>query len=273
MYVSQGVHAEASSDNLGAIANIAFVVGGAAVAVLDTGGCALWGRRLREAIASVTSLPVRYVINSHAHPDHIFGNAAFSGDRPTVIGHAKLPAALAARGSFYLDRITQDLGPLADGTRVVPPDETVGDEREIDLGGRILRLIAYPTAHTDNDLAVFDVATSTLFPSDLVFMERIPALDGRLNGWLAVMDRLRRFTATRVVPGHGPAVADWPTALDAQERYLTTLRDEIRAMIADGGTIEQAVETVAASEREKWRLFDDYHPRNVVTAFTELEWE
>ena len=57
------------------------------------------------------------------------------------------------------------------------------------------------------------------------------------------------------------------------ERYLTRLRDEIRALIASGGTLEQAVATVARDERPRWRLFDVYHPRNVTAAFTELEWE
>ena len=76
-----------------------------------------------------------------------------------------------------------------------------------------------------------------------------------------------------MVPGHGPASAAWPEALLPLERYLTRLRDEIRALIASGGTLEQAVATVARDERPRWRLFDVYHPRNVTVAFTELEWE
>ncbi|HTO83778.1 MAG TPA: quinoprotein relay system zinc metallohydrolase 2 [Methylomirabilota bacterium] len=273
IHVSQGVHAEATADNLGAIANIAFIVGSAGVAVLDSGGCALWGRRLREAIGRVTPLPVRYLVNSHVHPDHIFGNAAFRADTPEIIGHAKLAAALAARGAFYLDKVKAALGPLAAGTEVVPPTRAVADRLEIDLGGRTLRLQAHPTAHTDNDLSVLDLATGTLLPADLLFMQRTPAIDGSLNGWLAAIDALRRIPAARVVPGHGPTVADWPAALDAQDRYLRRLRDDVRAVLKAGGTMEQAVDSAGRSEQGQWRLFDDYNPRNVVTAFAELEWE
>jgi len=273
IHVSQGVHAEATADNLGAIANIAFIVGSAGVAVLDSGGCALWGQRLREAIRRVTPLPVRYLVNSHVHPDHIFGNAAFRTDAPEIIGHAKLAAALAARGAFYLDKVKEALGPLATGTDVVPPTRAVADRVEIDLGGRTLRLQAHPTAHTDNDLSVLDLATGTLLPADLLFMQRTPAIDGSLNGWLAVTDELRRIPAARVVPGHGPIVADWPVALDAQDRYLRRLRDDVRAVLKAGGTMEQAVGSADRSERGQWQLFDDYNPRNVVTAFAELEWE
>jgi glyoxylase-like metal-dependent hydrolase (beta-lactamase superfamily II) len=137
----------------------------------------------------------------------------------------------------------------------------------------VLQLQAHRTAHTDNDLSVFDMATNTLLASDLLFIDRIPVIDGSLNGWLAVLDDLRRLRADRVVPGHGPASAPWPAALDAEERYLRTLQTDIRALIADGATMEQAVETAGRDEKTAWLLFDEYHARNVVTAFAELEWE
>jgi quinoprotein relay system zinc metallohydrolase 2 len=273
LHVAQGVHAEASRENLGAIANIAVILGRDGAAVVDSGGSLAWGERLRAAIRRLTPLPVRYVINSHVHPDHIFGNAAFDADAPAIVGHAKLPDALAARGAYYLERLSEALGDLAAGTRVVAPTMLVADRLHIDLGGRGLELRAHPTAHTDNDLSVFDPATGTLLPSDLLFMARIPALDGSLNGWLSVLNELRGVPATQVVPGHGPAVAPWPQALEAEERYLKTLQADIRAAIATGRTMEQAVATAGQSERDGWLLFDEYHARNVVTAFAELEWE
>src|SRR5262249_53874345 len=152
----------------------------------------------------------------------------------------------------------------AAGTEVVPPRRTVADRLEIDLGDRLLRLQAHPTAHTDNDLSVLDLATGTLLPADLLFMQRTPAIDGSLNGWLTVIDELRRIPAARVVPGPGPAVADGPVALDAQDRYLRRLRDDIRAVLKAGGTMEQAVDSAGRSEQGQWQLFDDYNPRNVV---------
>jgi glyoxylase-like metal-dependent hydrolase (beta-lactamase superfamily II) len=101
----------------------------------------------------------------------------------------------------------------------------------------------------------------------------VPVIDGSLLGWLVAMAALRAQAAARVVPGHGPASASWPDALQPLERYLIRLRDEIRALIAAGGTIEQAVASIARDERSRWQLFDFYHPRNVTAAFTELEWE
>lgn len=273
IYVSQGVHQDATAENLGAIANIGFVVGETAVAVIDSGGCRLWGEKLRQAVRRVTDRPISHLVQTHVHPDHVFGSAAFLADDPVVLGHAKLPRALANRGPFYLERLREALGDLAEGSVVVPPNQVVEDEGEIDLGGRLLRVTAHPTAHTDNDLSLFDTKTGTLWAGDLLFMERTPVMDGSLLGWLKVMTDMTALAADRVVPGHGPASASWPDAASAQTRYLTLLRDEIRAVLAAGGTMEQAVAKVGQSERDAWALFDDYNPRNVIAAFAELEWE
>ena len=273
VFVHRGAHELAGPENLGAIANVGFVVGNDAVAVIDSGGSARGGARLRAAIRARTSLPIRYVIASHVHPDHLLGHAAFLPDRPTFVGHARLPAALAMRGPYYLDNLADELGPLAEGTELVEPTLTVAEQSSIDLGGRTLRFVAHRTAHTDNDLSVFDEATATLWLSDLLFLERVPVIDGSLLGWLGVLEEVRAWPAARVVPGHGSVSATWPAAARTQVRYLERLRDEIRALIARGGTIEQAVETVDDGERGSWRLFDFYHARNVTAAFAELEWE
>ncbi len=273
VFVHKGPHEEATRHNLGGYANIGFVVGRDAVAVIDSGGSAAQGMALREAIRQVTQLPVAYVIITHGHPDHMLGTSAFEAERPKVLGHANLPAAMAARGPFYLEHLSRVLGDLAVGTRLLPPQETVADSLVLDLGKRRLRLTAYQTAHTDNDLTVLDEATGTLWAGDLVFMERLPVVDGSLKGWLQALEALRKVEAVRVVPGHGPVSAPWPEALAAQQHYLESLLTETRAIIAEGGRIEEAVERVGRSARPDWELFEDNHPRNIVTVFTELEWE
>lgn len=272
IHVRQGVHEEATVANQDGIANIGFIVGGRSVAVIDPGGSQADGEALRAHLREVTDKPISHVVFTHLHPDHVFGAVAFADDKPHVVAHARMLPMLVKRGEFYRNRLADVLG-IEQAGDYDKPDLLVETTLGLDLGGRVLRLKAHRTAHTDNDLTVFDEQTSTLWAGDLLFAERVPALDGSLLGWLQVIDQLRQIPARRAVPGHGPASVPFPDALADERRYLALLAQEIRALLARGGTIEQAVATVGQSECGRWALFDEYNGRNVTSAFKELEWE
>ena len=273
IYVHNGVHEEASAANEDAIANIGFIIGDEAVAIIDPGGSFVEGSALRAAIRAHTDQPIRYVILTHVHPDHILGAAAFRDDHPDFIGHAKLPGALVQRGDYYLRRLHSALGDEANGTEVVPPTVLVSDKLDLDLGHRRLALRAHGPAHTDNDLTIFDQTTRTFWVADLLFVDRIPVIDGSLIGWLKQLDELTAIPADRAVPGHGPVSVAWPAAAEPERRYLAAVAHDTRAAIKAGIGIANAYRQVANSERGKWLLFDEYHPRNVTASYKELEWE
>ncbi len=272
VFFRTGVQEDASEANQDAIANIGFIVGREAVAVIDPGGSLQDGRRLRAAIRRVTDLPIRYVAMTHGHPDHVFGAGAFGHDSPQFVGHYRLPAMLAARGEYYRRRLEDTLGKGAAGP-IMMPTLLVHDRTEIDLGSRLVSLAAHPSAHTDCDLSARDRATDTLILGDLLFVDRVPSLDGSLPGWIRELRLLRGQPAKCAVPGHGPTSVAWPAAAAPLERYLGKLLSETREALRKGVELETAVHTVAKSERGKWLLFDAYNGYNITQAYKELEWE
>lgn len=274
VFYHPGTQAEETTTNQGDIANVGFVVGDRCVAVVDTGGSPAVGRALHAAIRERTALPICYVINTHMHPDHVFGNAAFVQDDPVFVAADGFRQALAARARTYLDRLAEDLDEPTDSSWIVMPDRVVEDSFTIDLGDRVLQIRAWPSAHTDNDLTIFDQSTGTLWLGDLAFVDRVPAIDGSITGWLSALGELRkREDVIHAIPGHGPASSRWPGVLDNEQRYFIAIRDGVTRAIDDGRSLRWAEDHVAGAEREHWLLFDDYHARNVTAAYTELEWQ
>lgn len=273
VYVHHGVHEDLSEGYHGDICNIGFIIGSKGVAVIDSGGTFKVGQRFREAIGKVTSLPVLYVINTHVHPDHVYGNAAFSADQPQFVGHAKLADAMERRRDAYQRMHQEWLGDSFAGSELIKPTLSVEKQLTLDLGDRQLTLTAYPAAHTNTDLTVADSKTNTLWTGDLLFVERTPSMDGDIKGWIAATQSLGQLTPALVIPGHGPVVTDSRKALADQQRYLTTLLEDIRSSIKKGEVMESAMNTAAASERDKWVLFDIVNRRNVNILYPALEWE
>jgi quinoprotein relay system zinc metallohydrolase 2 len=273
IYVHAGVVEQASPGNVGAIANVGFIVGDDSVMVIDPGGSAIEGEALHAAVRAVTDRPIRYVVLTHVHPDHIFGAVAFRADHPQFIGHERLPGALAQRGDYYVKTLHRDLGEAASGSEIVAPTHLVASREAIDLGHRLVDIEAHGPAHTDNDLTLLDRRTATLWLGDLLFVERIPVIDGSVVGYIKELEAMARVAARRAVPGHGPASVDWPAASEPELRYLNAVLAGTRAAIRADIDIADAPRHVALEERGKWLLFDEYHARNVTAAYKELEWE
>lgn len=269
-YVHHGLNVSTDDPGRGDIANIGFVVGQRCVAVIDTGGSTATGQALKAAIARVTPLPVCYVINTHAHFDHVLGNPAFRDGKATFVGHSALPEAVAASEDFYTQRFAAERA--GDSAPVLPAEGMwVSGEQVLDLGGRRLLLDAVPAAHSSADLSVYDEQTQTLWTGDLVFLERLPVLDGSLGGWLKwIAERQGRHYA-RIVPGHGPASAPWPEAVAPERVYLEALGDTARAAIRDGQFLEDVLARAREHPPSDWPLTGP-HARNMSKAFREFEW-
>ena len=274
MFVHQGEIALMTEQNLGDIANIGFVIGDKGVAVIDTGGSVPVGEGLLAAIRARTNKPILDVINTHEHPDHVFGNAAFEGLGATFVGHHNLPRALAMRAQFYLKAFRRIIGDkLIDQVKIIPPTLTRRRphdprSRRTDARTRGLAAGAY---RLRPDRAGYKNAD---FVRGRPRVREAPADHRRLaEGLAGRLPALARVPAVRVVPGHGPVGLPWPQALDSERAYFERIAKDVKQSIAKGEPVDRAEKWAGQSQKDDWRLFEDYNRRNVTAAYSEYEWD
>ncbi len=272
LFVHLGKHVLFDDAEHDDIANLGFIIGEKCIAVIDTGGSTKIAQTFKNSIQSVSDKPICYVINTHVHFDHVLGNAVFKSDNTEFVGHVNLYEAMPANKEFFLTEFKEDLGEFANDDGIISPTLLVEDSMELELGNRKLTLQAFSSAHSTTDLIVIDNSSQTAFLGDLLFVQRIPALDGSLKGWLKVLEQLKTENFSNVIPGHG-AVVEWPNGMEAENNYLTHLLTHIREKLDNGAFMEEIVDEVGKDEKLNWLLHEQHHKRNVTKAFSELEWE
>ena len=276
IFVHQGKHLDIDESYQGDICNIGFIIGKDGVAVIDTGGSLLVGDALKKSIKAKTSLPIKYVINTHVHLDHIYGNAVFKDPNTKFVGHANLPQAMQFRKDFYETLNLRYLKTPPEKSIQIPPSILIqeNESKIFDLGERKIMVNAYAPAHTDNDVTITDLKTGTLWAGDLLFVDRTPTIDGDIHGFIEVLTQLISLDSINlVIPGHGTPTKNWQEAFKKVKNYFVTLRNDIRHSIAEDHGLRKAEETVAKSESDKWELFDVQNARNINQVYPKLEWE
>jgi quinoprotein relay system zinc metallohydrolase 2 len=273
IYVHHGQHQDIDDGYKGDICNLGVIIGNQSIAVIDSGGSKHTGEQLLQAIRNISKLPIKYVINTHVHPDHTYGNAAFQGEPVHFVGHEKLANTMLLRKEQYEKLNANLLGEAGKASTTIPPDTAVHDQLSLDLGDRVLQLKSQTVAHTHTDLTVLDSKTNTLFTGDLVFAQRTPVVEGDIKGLIAVLEKINQTRYALIVPGHGLESPDQKTIIGDELRYLNLLLADVRASIKKGISMEQTMDTAAESERQKWLLFDIANRRNVNVIYPQLEWE
>jgi cyclase len=259
VFVHTGALALMTAANEGATANVGFIVGNDAVAVIDTGGSVREGKRLLAAIRARTSAPIRYVINTHVHADHVGANellrragATFTGGNVAGnIADAGEGAAILAHEAV-LERMTSTAG----GATPAPADAQPTDTYYTDtmklshfFNGEGVQLIHQPSAHTDGDTLVWFRGSDVIAAGDLYSTTTYPIIDtklgGSINGVVNGLNRILRLSiaefrtegGTLVVPGHGRLSDSADVAY--YRDMVTIIRDRVQAMVAKGMTLEQ----------------------------------
>jgi cyclase len=229
--VSDGVYAYIQPDGSWYINNTGFLVGGGGVISIDSCATQRRTRALLAAVASVTDLPVRTLINTHHHGDHTYGNYLFGG--ATIVAHERCRDGVLASG------LPANLGVWTDVDwgipELAPPFLTYADAVTVWSGDLKcdVRYVGMP-AHTTNDSLIWLPDRSVLFAGDLAFSGGTPfLLMGSVEGAIEVLERVvRPLGALTIVPGHGPVSG--PAVIDEMLGYLRFVLDVARRGMAAG---------------------------------------
>jgi len=224
----QGDAGAPSAANKGFMSNAGFVVTADGVVAFDALGTRALGRAMIAAIGKVTKAPIRRVVVSHYHADHIYGLQEFRADGAEIWVHRN--AQLYLTSDVAVRRLEQrraELFPWVDeNTRVIAPDVWLDGDTDFRMGGVTFRLLYSGGAHSPEDLLMLVVEDRVLFAGDLVFAGRLPFVgtsDSR--AWQAALAKMIALRPVQVVPGHGPASTDVERDLATTRDYLAYLRE------------------------------------------------
>ncbi|MCO4864961.1 MBL fold metallo-hydrolase [Cupriavidus sp. WGlv3] len=272
VYVARAVNAEATRANAGAVVPSLVHVTRAGVLVADPGPQAVWGRALLGAIRALTAQPVRWVVNTHAHPEHVLANAAFAGlrPRPLFLASAATAALMRQRCEDCLARLTAQLGRAAlRGTEIVLPEPALQDGAWLHTGDTAWQVQVHAPAHSASDTVLYAPQLRLLCAGGLAYRDRVPEMqEASLQGWRQALRQLIALPADTVV---ATATGTPAQTLVPTLAYLDALTDGIGAALAAGRDASQAADAVAAKPFRHWRHFPTRHPLNLQRAWRQLE--
>jgi cyclase len=210
---------------------IGVLTGPDGIFMVDTQFAPLSGK-IAAAIKQISNEPIRFIVNTHVHPDHTGGNENF----------AKMGAVLISRNELR-DRLAHPV-PAANGTPGTPapaaalPLITYEGQMLFHMNGEDIRVIGIPRAHTDGDSIVYFPRADVIMTGDFYRSVQYPNIDrangGSLNGMLDGLGRLAGLAGpnTKIVPGHGPVVSR--AEVIAHRDMILAIRDKVSQLVSQG---------------------------------------
>ena len=271
----QGEAAIGSSANRNFISNAGFVATGDGVVVVDALGSPTLAGGLIDEIRRLTKEPIRYVIVTHYHADHIYGLQAFKAAGATIIAHAEGREYLNSETArLRLEASRQDLFPWIDETtKLVPADRWLDQEQTtLHVGALDFVIRHVGPAHTPEDLVVYVPQRGVLFAGDLVFRGRIPFVgEADSERWIASLNKLIEIKPRIMIPGHGPMSTEPLTDLELTRDYLQYLRKSMAEAAENLDPFEQAYEKTDWSRFEHMPLFKAANRMNAYNTYLLME--
>jgi glyoxylase-like metal-dependent hydrolase (beta-lactamase superfamily II) len=278
VYYFEGSTTAVSPQNQGFVGNSGFIVGPTGVTVIDTGSSYQRGEAILASIRRITDQPIRLVIITHARREFLFGNAAFAELGIPIMAHSDAVALMRVRCTHCLENLTHVLGEDAmKGTRLVLPTQIIAASQTMEVGGRMLDIMALNGASAPGDIAVFDRASGVLFAGEWLVVNRLPMIqDAHVEQWIAALNQLPAPAVRAIIPGYGPAVwaggnPEASVAMTALQQYLMALEVGVRGQMAEGVGLNDTTDAVALPQFKTWGGYEDLQHLNVHYRYLQLE--
>jgi glyoxylase-like metal-dependent hydrolase (beta-lactamase superfamily II) len=275
VYFVQG-KAGAATQNKGFISNAAFIVTNDGVVVFDALGTPSLAQKFLGKIRTITKAPIRKVVMSHYHADHMYGLQVFKDLGAQVIAPDGARDYLnSPTADSLLQTRRKELSPWVDErTHLVPADIYLTKDTEFKLGGVRFQIILQGMAHSEGDMAMLVEPDNVLFTGDIIFEGRIPFIgEANTRNWLNRLENLQSVEVAALVPGHGPMAKDPNKLIHFTHRYLSFLREKMGAAVDAGITFDQAYDKVDWSEFEFVPAFFEANRRNAYNVYLAMQKE
>jgi len=275
-YFFQGEAGMASSQNKGFMSNAGFVVTNGGVVVFDALGTPALGRAMIAAIRKITQQPIKRVVVSHYHADHIYGLQEFKAIGAEIWAHRK--GQIYSTSGQAHERLVQrrtDLFPWVDEhTQVIPADLWIDGDTSFRMGGITFRIVYAEGAHSPEDVLLFVEGDRLLFAGDLVFAGRVPFVgNADSDGWLRAMGKMIALRPQVAVPGHGPLSRDVARDLALTRDYLAYLRESMGRAVRDLQSFDDAYAQTDWSRFAHLPAFAEANRINAYGTFLVMEQE
>ena len=274
VWMVQGASALGSPTNRNFISNAAFVVTREGVVVVDALGSPALARELVAAIARITPQPIRHVVLTHYHADHIYGLQVFKDLGATITAHQAGRVYLNSdAAALRLQASREELAPWIDAdTRLVAADRWIDQTTRFTLGGVDFVLQPAGPAHTPEDLVLVLPQQQLLIAGDLVFRGRVPFVGQADSGrWIEALNRLLAYQLKTIVPGHGPASTSAESDLMLTRDYLQHLRQTMGEAARNLDPFEDAYAKADWSRFEHLSLFKAANRINAYNTYLLME--
>lgn len=256
-----------SKENAGDISNTAFIVTKNSVILIDTGTTVAYANAVKKQISKITKNPIKYVINTHHHPDHFLGNKAF--EKSTIFATEYTKNDIKNNGEKYVSNMIGLIGKPAYSTRTFTPNKVL-DSKKLILDDYSLDIL-YFNGHTKSDIAILDKNTKTLYTSDLIFNKRALATPhANLKKWIKTLVKLKKLDFNVLVPGHGK-VSYTKDVIDENIRYLKFLDERLILAVKEGLSTFEILELKVPEDIKSYSMFKEEYERSVINLYPKYE--